>query len=64
LERFIPTSRHTPILNLDSLVDLTIIGMLFVTAYFLQAEKKSDSNSQFGKLVDKEAKPGNYYGAW
>jgi hypothetical protein len=22
------------------------------------------SNSQFGKLVDKEAKPGNYYGAW
>jgi hypothetical protein len=29
-------------LNLDSLVDLTIIGMLFVTAYFLQAEKKSE----------------------
>ncbi|MAU01042.1 MAG: hypothetical protein CL608_28185 [Anaerolineaceae bacterium] len=41
-ERLIVDTRHIPILNLDSLVDLTIIGMFFVIAYFLQAEKRSE----------------------
>lgn len=40
-ERFIVTGRHIQILNLDSLIDLTIIGLLFMIAYFLQTGKNS-----------------------
>ncbi len=41
-ERVFYTSRHIQILNLESLADLAVIGLLFVIANLLQADKKSE----------------------
>jgi hypothetical protein len=43
--------RYIPILNLDSFVDLIVMGLLFVVAYFLQTEKKSEFHLAYWLLA-------------